>query len=109
MKKKTEKETNESEDLEIGIQKLKEEFQRLEDERDMLLKKVQEQQEQINEMISGKYWEPTKNERGAGRKPKPRDGVKGKILECIDGGMTYKQTAEKVGLSVGLVHKIYHS
>ena len=55
--------------------------------------------------ISEGYQTPIKNERGAGRKPKITPGITETVRGYRAEGMTYREIAEKTGLSLGLVHK----
>lgn len=98
------------------LKETQEELQKLKNERDLLSRELEEceaekekLQKQCNEMISGKYWEPTKNERGAGRKSIITDKLKNDVNINRASGMTIKEISEKIGISTGLVHKILNS
>jgi hypothetical protein len=89
-----------------------EEVQRLTVENGLLTKKykwLQEKEEQMNEILSGSYFAPTANERGAGRKPIASDEIRVGINGCRAQGMTFRQISDKMGVSVGFIHKTYRS
>ena len=72
------------------------------------LQHLRSRENQMNEVLSAHYWAQTKNERGAGRKPTPiTDEMKNTISNYKQQGMTFKQISEKMGLSVGFIHKVY--
>lgn len=71
------------------------------------LSRLRAKEAEANAIISGKYFEPTQNERGAGRKPKITREIKEEVDACKNQGMTYREIAEKMGLSLGYVHKVY--
>lgn len=52
--------------------------------------------------------EPSKNERNAGRKTIITDEMTFAVDQYRKDGLTYRQIADEMGISVGLVHKIYN-
>lgn len=98
------------------LKETQEELQQLKNEYHLMTKELEEckvekenLKKQCNDMISGKYWEPTKNERGAGRKSIVTDKLKEDVNINRASGMTIKEISEKMGISTGLVHKILNS
>lgn len=55
---------------------------------------------------SGEVWEAARNPRGAGRELKYGSRDRARIVEEVQGGMTYRKAAEKYGCSIGYVHKL---
>ena len=71
------------------------------------LERLRTKEKEMNEIISGEYFKPIRNERNAGRKPV---NVTAELKESITSyrkqGLSFKEISKNVGLSVGTVHKI---
>ena len=96
-------------------------IQKLKNENEALHKLIKKQKEEIGEFrteaaeieklknelkISLKlYQPPIWNARGAGRKPKLTDEMKERIKNYRKTGMTIKEIAETLQISIGLAHK----
>jgi len=102
-------------ELEVLNEKLKAELEhvrKLNNEQDVELAalragadNVQKLKNEYTERLSEAYWMPTKNERGAGRKPKISPELIHEVNCLRVDGLSQRAIAEKLSISVGLVNK----
>ena len=95
------KESFATRDLKIIIQNLNVEIEQLRQEES----EVQYLKNELKMKLSDAYWAPTKNERGAGRKPKISSMLIADVKQKRNQGFTFKAIAEEMNISVGLAHK----
>ena len=67
--------------------------------------RVHQLNDELNEKLSSAYWSQTKNERGAGRKPKLTDDLIAQIKALSNGKLTQREIANIFNISLGLVNK----